>query len=86
MPYYENRSDKHRKFYRMDLTTIDLNGYRYFLVKTLRGRIGQQGKSVLYGYAEQEQAVKKMEQLRKLRIRHGYVKKVPRFEQLEFVF
>lgn len=84
MAYYENCSGNHHKFYRIELSSITMRGYRFYLVKTWRGRIGKKGSLILHGYATQEQAEAKMNKLHHIRVQHGYEHKKPKFHQLRF--
>ena len=70
--YFECQTDTHFKFYSIDLEAVTVSNFTFWIVRTLRGRIGEAGKEIVFGYISQDKALKKIQKLRKTRIKHQY--------------
>ncbi|MBF0232754.1 MAG: WGR domain-containing protein, partial [Desulfamplus sp.] len=86
MIYLENKTGNHKKFYAIELFPIQLGTVDFFVVRTFRGRIGTEGRMVLFGYADKNSACKKVEVLKHGKLKHGYAQKIQQTVQLSFEF
>jgi len=86
MSYYENQSEGHYKFYRIDPTIhvrmVDLK--ICYCIDKWHGRIGTEGKWMPYKFESIEQTKLGVESLHEDRLKYGYVelKECQTWEQL----
>ena len=86
--YYECKNAKSAKSFKVMWSTLCLDhDVTLCLVRTWRGRIGQPGVMVVYGYRTPEEAHRKIKRIHAQRLRHGYVRLFQAsLEQLAFAF